>query len=300
MQKLPVLKPGDSVEIIAPASRCSDKHLQDIKELLNSWGLTCIVSPDIFGNDVLCANTDELRFTLLKNALQNPDTKAIICARGGYGSMRLIPALTKLTPVSQAKLFLGMSDITALSLYLQQQWQWPTIHGALALDKFSPESIAAVKVMVFGEEKEVNYQASPLNLLAQKNQKFKASITGGNLSLLQASIGTAWQMDANDKIIFIEEIGERAYRVDRMLEHLRQANLLNNAKAIIFGDFLNGNEPDGSSLIEPVLKRFADNCPIPVAQVQGIGHGFTNFPLPLGTEVQWQDGKVVEITYVRK
>src|SRR5690242_14038836 len=91
MKKLPVLSPGDSVEIIAPASRCSDIQLVQLKELLESWQLNCIVKEDIFSKDLLCANTDEARFTHLKNALQNPETKAIISARGGYGSMRLIP-----------------------------------------------------------------------------------------------------------------------------------------------------------------------------------------------------------------
>ncbi len=299
MQKLPILQPGDSVEIIAPASRCTDKHLHDIKDLLISWELTCVIPSDIFGDDVLCANTDELRFASLQRALKNPDTKAIICARGGYGSMRLIPSLAKVTPVFQAKIFLGMSDITALNLYLQQQWHWPIIHGALAVDKFSPDSIAAVKAMLFGEKKEIHYQASPLNSLAKKDEKFIASITGGNLSLLQTSIATLWQMEPSNKIIFIEEIGERAYRVDRILEHLLQAGLFKGAKAILFGDFLNGNEPDGSSLIEPVLRRFAENADIPVAQVQGIGHGFTNFPLPLGTKVEWQGGHTVGITCFR-
>src|SRR5579872_1514920 len=106
MQKLPILKTGDSIEIIAPASRCSDQRLMDIKSLLTSWGLNCIVSPHIFGNDLLCANTDQVRFELLKNALFNPETKAVICARGGYGCMRLIPELSRLKPPAALKLFI--------------------------------------------------------------------------------------------------------------------------------------------------------------------------------------------------
>src|SRR5690348_3082 len=116
MQSLPILKPGDSVEVIAPAARCSDQQLTALKELLASWQLNCTVDQHIFGDDLLCANTDEIRFQCLKNALLNPDTKAVICARGGYGSMKLIPALSKLTPPPSPKLFLGMSDITALHL----------------------------------------------------------------------------------------------------------------------------------------------------------------------------------------
>ena len=299
MKKLPILKPGDSVEIIAPASRCSDKHLTEIKELLVSWQLNCIVDKDIFGDDLLCANTDDVRFKSLKNALQRSETKAVICARGGYGSMRLIPELTKMIPPVVPKLFVGMSDITALSLYLQQQWQWPTLHGALALDKFSPESISALKSILFGEIEQVEFMGLPLNALAEKTLTIEATITGGNLCLVQASIGTAWQINGKKKIIFLEEVGERGYRVDRMLEHLRQANIFTGAAAIVFGDFIEGNESNGSSLVKPVLKRFAEHCAIPVIQVEGIGHGHINFPLPLGTKAKLQLGNKIKLACFR-
>jgi muramoyltetrapeptide carboxypeptidase len=299
MQKFPVLKTGDSVEIIAPASRCSDAQLSELRELLLSWQLNPIIPNDIFGDDLLCANTDEMRFKFLKNALINPETKAIICARGGYGCMRLIPELTKVSPPPTAKLFVGMSDITALNLYLQQQWQWPVLHGAPIIDKFSPESIAAVKSILLGEVEHVEFPGLPLNIAAEKNHLIKTSVTGGNLCVVQTSIGTKWQLDGNNKIIFLEEVGERGYRVDRMLEHLHQADIFKKAKAILFGDFIRGKEPDGSCLIKPVLERFAENCKIPVVKLEGIGHGYTNFPLPLGTAAELQLGHEIKLTCCR-
>jgi muramoyltetrapeptide carboxypeptidase len=299
MHELSTLKPGDSIEIIAPASRCTDNQLDAIKKLFKSWGLNCVISHDIFGDDLLCANSDEIRFNSLKNALQNPTTKAIICARGGYGSMRLIPQLTQITPTTSPKIFVGMSDITALNLYLQQQWQWPTIHSAPALDKFSQESIAKLKSFLFGEMEHIEFQAVALNNLAEKHLTIEASITGGNLCLAQTSIGTQWQLNGDNKIIFLEEIGERGYRVDRMLEHMRQANIFKNAAAILFGDFIEGNEPDGSSLISPVLERFAQSSEIPVIQVQGIGHGHTNYPIPLGTKTKLQLGRDIRLLCFR-
>lgn len=296
---LPILKSGDSVEIIAPASRCSDQELTALKALLMSWQLRCIVSDDIFGHDLLCANTDEIRFSSLKNALQRNETKAVICARGGYGSMRLIPALSKLKPQSIPKLFIGMSDITALNLYLQQKWNWPVLHGALAIDKFSPESIATSKAILFGEKNKIEFKGIALNDAAKKNNIIKTTITGGNLSLIQASIGTLWQIDPANKIILFEEIGERAYRIDRMLEHLRQSHIFLKGAAIVFADFLGGEEPNGASLIKPVLKRFAENTHIPVIQVQGIGHGPINYPIPLGTPVTLQLGTQAHLTWSR-
>ncbi|CEK10352.1 S66 peptidase family protein [Legionella hackeliae] len=295
MQKLPVLNAGDSVEIIAPASRCTEKHLAELKELLVSWGLNCYIDDAILGDDLLCANHDAIRFASLKRALENPETKAVICARGGYGSMRLIPELTKLNQPSSPKIFIGMSDITALLLYFERQWQWPTIHGALAIDKFSEESIAAFKSLLFHREK-ANFQGKPLNAHAMKRSCLETTITGGNLSLVQTSIGTNWQIEGAGKIILLEEIGERGYRVDRMLNHLSQAKVFKEAAAILFGDFLGGLEPNGTSLIQPVLERFAAVCDVPVIQISGIGHGFINFPVPLGIPVQLKLGQTIQLS----
>ena len=290
MKTIPRLKAGDSVEIIAPASRSTNHQLAALKALLESWQLRCLVDDAIFGDDLLCAQSDENRLQLLTNALQRPETKAIICVRGGYGSMRLIPALMALPKPDAMKLFVGMSDITALHLFLQQQWQWPTIHGALNVDKFSSESISALKALLFGESDQIILDGSPLNFLAQKPHRLDAEVTGGNLCLVQASIGTPWQLNGADKIIFLEEVNERGYRVDRLLEHLRQAGIFDQAQAIVFGDFLDGNEPDGTCIVPPVLERFAQAMTIPVIQIPGIGHGYINKPLWLGAPATLQLG----------
>ncbi len=298
MQKLSKLKSGDTVEIIAPAARCSDKNLSELKELLSSWGLNCIVQDDIFGADLLCANTDERRFKSLKNALLDPKSKAVICARGGYGCTRLMTELNKVAPSASQKIFIGMSDVTALNLLLLQKWHWPVIHGALAPDRFSAESIAAAKSILLGEIDQIEFSGSPMNTLAEKNAVIETTITGGNLSLLQTSIGTYWQIEGKNKIILIEEVGERGYRVDRMLEHLRQIGIFNSASAIVFGDFIKGDEPDGTSLVQPVLKRFAESLTIPVVKIAGIGHDTTNFPIPLGTKAKLTLGEKINLTCV--
>jgi muramoyltetrapeptide carboxypeptidase len=299
MLTLPTLKPGDSVDIIAPASRCSDQQLRQLKELLESWQLKCIIAKEIFGKDLFCANTDEVRLAHLVNALTNTQTKAVICARGGYGSLRLIPALSKLTPPKTSKIFVGMSDITALHLFLQQQWQWSTIHGAAAPDRFSPQSIASLKSLLLGETQQIKFAGSSLNAAAKKNNTINSSITGGNLSIIQASMGTSWQLNGRDKIILLEDTSERGYRVDRMLEHLEQAGIFKNAAAILLGDFTEGLEPDGTSLIKDAIDRFAQSSNLPVVQVAGIGHGYTNFPMPLGTAATLRLGDDVTLTCVR-
>lgn len=282
--QLPALQANDLVELIAPSSRCSDSELVQLKELLESWHLRCLIKDSIFGDDLLCANTDKMRFQHVQSALLNPDTKAIICARGGYGSMRIIESLQKLKPSSNPKIILGMSDVTCLKLYLNKYWKWPTIHGAIAPSRFSLESIAMTKALMFAEQKSIAFlQMNPLNKHATEHKVLNAPVTGGNLTMIQASVGSCWQMNARNKIVVLEEVGERAYRVDRMLEHLLQAKMFDSAAAILFADFINGLEPNGSSLIQPVLERFAASCPIPVVQMSGVGHAALNYPLPFET-----------------
>jgi muramoyltetrapeptide carboxypeptidase len=299
MEQLPVLKCGDTVEIIAPASRLSSKRLEGIKGLLASWNLKYLIEENILGDDLLCANTDEMRLSLLRNALKRSETKAIICGAGGYGSMRLIPGLSKIIPPDTPKLFIGMSDTISLSLYLNQQWKWPTLHGTLAVDKFSNDSIAAIKSILFGEANYITFPGSPLNQLAKTKTTIESLVTGGNLSIVQTSLGTLWEINGKHRIILLEEVGERGYRVDRMLEHLQQANVFKEAAAILLGDFIGGNEPNGTSLIEPILNRFAQNCQIPVVRIGGVGHGYTNFPMPLGTKAQLQLGDEINLTVFR-
>lgn len=296
MYPLPTLKPGDQVEIIAPASRCSVESLHALESLLTSWGLDCVIDKAMFGDDVLCANSDTMRFMLLNQALKNPDTKAIVCARGGYGSLRLISKLSQCAPTHPPKIFVGMSDITALHLFLNQQWQWPTIHASLTQDKVSTASILAIKALLFKEKNSITLSGKALNPHAKQNICLNSTVIGGNLSIVQTSVGTLWHLNGKNKVVFLEEIGERGYRVDRMLAHLEQTGMFQNAAAILLGDFIEGPEPNGTSLIAPILQRFADSSPIPVVQIQGLGHGHTNFPLPLGTQATLQLGNTITLT----
>lgn len=286
------LRAGDWVEIVAPASR-GLRELAALKSLLSTWGLQVLVDERIFGEDLLCANSDSLRFNLLKQAFERRETKAIICVRGGYGSLRLLPALRTMPPPLLRKWFIGMSDITALHLFLQQSWQWPTLHGSLITGIHAEASIAATKAVLFGEKTTLSFDAMPLNDCARVRPIPHAVVTGGNLCIVQTSLGTAWQIDARHKILFLEDTGERGYQVDRILTHLQQAGVFQQACAVVFGDFTKALEPDGTSLIEGVLARFAQSCEIPVFQVNGIGHGYHNAPLPLGSRSRVYPGDTV-------
>lgn len=125
----------------------------------------------------------------------------------------------------------------------------------------------------------------PLNAPAEALQKLTGKITGGNMHLIQATLGTPWEIQAQDKILYLEEVGERAYRVDRILAHLDHAGILKQVKAIIFGDMVDPGEPNGQFLVNDVVKAFAQSCPIPVLQLSNTGHAHQNWPVILGTVV---------------
>jgi muramoyltetrapeptide carboxypeptidase len=284
----PALKAGDIIEIVAPGFGCAPEIVTKSAEFVRSLGYVPRVPQDILGEDTFSSNTDEYRFNHLKNALLAEDSRAIWCIKGGYGSPRLIPYLETLTPPKQCKLMIGFSDITAIHLFLQQRWGWSSLHAKMLFvfcrEKIDQPAIDELVPLLSGERKEVRYSGlEPLNEAAKTRRVIHGVVTGGNLSLLQVSIGTTWQLESAGKILFIEEIGERGYRIDRKLEHMRQAGLFKDVPAIVIGDMTEGQEPDGRILVEDAILRFAASTPIPVMRVRGIGHDVINHPLPLGT-----------------
>jgi len=282
------LKKNSIVDIIAPASGMADKFiLEKVKTLLTNWQLIPRISSDLFGPDLLCANNDEKRFHQLKDALFNSTSDAIWCLRGGYGCTRLIPSLLKLTTPEKCKLFIGFSDITALHLFLQQKWDWQTVHGPtlnqVTHHLIELENINELKEIIFGQLYQLAYSLKSYHQPTNSLDFIEASITGGSLSLIQTSLGTDWQIDTKDKILFLEEVNEAAYRIDRMLEHLQQSGILIHVKALLLGDFTFSSKPEEEKKIQEVLKCFAQEQNFPVLHCPDIGHGKKNRCLPFGT-----------------
>ncbi len=280
------LKKNSIVDVIAPASQVTDKAIiEKVKTLFSSWQLIPRISPDLFGPDLLCANSDEQRFQQLKNALLNPTSDAIWCLRGGYGSTRLIPSLLKLTTPKKCKLFIGFSDITVLHLFMQQKWHWQTLHAPtlnqLTHQVIPSKNIIELKKIIFEQLSELKFFLSPY----QKSNSLdliQAPITGGSLSLVQTSLGTEWQIETKEKILFLEDVNEAAYRIDRMLQQLQQSGTLNRIKALLFGDFTFAIKPEEEKKVQRVLERFAMEQNFPVLRCADIGHGKQNRCLPLG------------------
>lgn len=281
------LKKNAIIDIIAPARQVTDKSiLEKVNALFANWQLIPRISPNLFGPDLLCANSDEQRFQQLKDAVFSPTSDAIWCLRGGYGCTRLIPSLLTLTAPKKCKLFIGFSDITALHLFLQQKWHWQTVHGPtlnqITHSVLPSENSIELKKIIFGQLPELHYLLSTYQKSTHSFEFIQAPLTGGNLSLIQTSLGTDWQIETQDKILFLEDVNEVAYRIDRMLQQLQQSGILSPIKALLLGDFTFSANPEEEKKIQAVLERFAKEQNFPVLRCPDIGHGKSNRCLPLG------------------
>lgn len=278
--------------LIAPSYSVSEQDVNLAKSYFEAMELQVTVPPDLFGEDLLCAHTDEMRLVHLKNALNDSSADLIWLLDGGYGLTRLIPNLFHLEKPEKEKLFIGFSDGTALHVFLNQIWNWPTLHGPCAVQvakqKIGVQTMDAVLHMIKqGISNDAPPHLTPFNTKAKEISTLSGTLIGGNLCILQSSLGTKWQLNASDKILFLEDVDERGYRVDRMLKHLQQANIFKDLKAIIFGDFTGGEEANGASLVSPVLQRFAEEINLPVFSLSGYGHGKENLPLPFNLPLEF-------------
>lgn len=290
-----MLKKGDIIDIVAPSGKCNNEELQNAILFIKSSGLNPRVSDDIFSDDLHCSNCLEYRFQDLKKALYAEDSKVIWCLRGGYGASNLYNNLTKLNKPRLEKLLIGFSDITFLHIFLNQKWNWQSLHAPVLSQYFnsavSKDSFEKTINILFGAiNNSVFEYLKPLNEI--RTSHLKGKICGGNLTLIQNSIGTGWQIDATNKFLLLEEVGECAYKVDRLLSHLLQSGIVNNAKAILVGDFTYEDEKDK---IEQTIEIFVKKLDIAVFRINNIGHGKRNDPLFLNKEL---DLKIVNNQWV--
>ncbi len=277
-----VLSMPPIVDVIAPSGRFPIEDLAKIHTYLENQGYIARIPEDILGPDLLSANSDALRFEQLKQALLAEDSQLIWCVRGGYGATRLIPELEKLTPPPFKKTLIGFSDITALHLFLSQKWDWQTMHGASLRQMAEPDlneySRSLTEAVLFQGQTSLQYTLNPLNQAAKNlTQPLQAKLSGGNLKLVEASLGTRWQIDAEPKILVLEEVSEYDFRVDRSLTHLAQAGIFETCQAVVLGDFTHEHAGHQAKL-EPVLQRFANAMAVPVFRLPGMGHGKENLP----------------------
>ncbi|NQZ01246.1 MAG: LD-carboxypeptidase [Bdellovibrionales bacterium] len=289
------LVPGDVIDIVAPGSACSMQELRLGVRVLSDWGFVPRVPKGLLDPGPLFSNSDENRFLHLKNAFQAADSKVVWCLRGGYGSNRLLPELDKMTKPKQTKYLIGYSDITSIHSFVQRKWKWPSLHGPLIERLGSgdhPKSdLLRLKRVVTGQQDVLVFKnLIALNRKAREFGTLVSSVVGGNLCVLDSSIGTPWQFDCKDKILFLEEIGEKPHRVDRFFVHLEQSGALKGCKAILLGNFLIESPNLHRMIWSRVIPEFAERMKIPVFRGLPVGHGKKQRALPFGTAVKLAKG----------
>lgn len=295
MQQPDFLKTGDTVAIVAPSGVLKNKkrEIRQAVELLTSWGLHAIIGDNVFSQNGHFAGTDQQRSRDIQAALDNPKVKAIWCARGGYGTVRILDDLDYRKFKERPKWLIGYSDITALHNDLHNLG-YQTIHGIMCTSLTEDlseieDNIASLKNAVFGKNVSYTFPGSTHN----RTGTVTAPLVGGNLTLIHTMLGSSSSIDTSGKILFFEEIGEYAYHIDRMLQSLKRAGYLNNLKGIIVGDIskVRKNTTEFGRSIEEIILDAVEEYDFPVAFEAPVGHEQDNKALILGATIELTVGK---------
>lgn len=278
----PRLRQGDKIGITAPAGPVSPQELQPAFDLIRSNGYVPEFSSDIFETKDYLAGDDSLRLENLHSMFRDNGIKAVICARGGYGTTRLLGRIDYDLIHSHPKIIAGYSDITALLLAVYKNTGMVTFHGPVAreLGKNSNKNLKAFLDTVSGKEG-LHIDLSEDRILSQG--RADGILLGGNLSLICNLIGTPFLPSFKDVILFIEDKGEPLYRIDRMLTHLRYSGIIDDIAGLVTGSF------EGCGSIPEIDHLLAENfkgSDFPVVSGLPAGHGTENITIPLGVGVE--------------
>ncbi|MGK0458601.1 MAG: muramoyltetrapeptide carboxypeptidase [Polaribacter sp.] len=269
----PYLQEGDTIAIVAPAGILKDREdtIQKAKELAENWGLIVVLGSNLFNQNNHFSGTDNERFQDFQEALDNKNIKAIWSARGGYGSVRILDKLNFTEFIAHPKWIIGYSDITAFHNHIHNLGI-ETMHGMMATSlEEIPEEIletkASFKKALFGEELKYSIPSSEdnRNAILNSGEILKGQLIGGNLSILTSMLGSNSQLLTEGKILFIEEIGEYKYSIDRMLQSLKRAGYFTKVKAVIVGNMssIKKNSTQWGSTIEQlILDVIPENIPV--------------------------------------
>ncbi len=309
-----MVKRGDIIDIIFPATPNTAEEISEIKNYLKNLGLkprALLEKQTISKKNINCllANSPaQSRFNQLYQALENHDSKLAWCARGGYSAGDLLPYLAQAKPIKQNKIFIGFSDITSITTFLQQNWGWQTIHapmltqliknGKLPVNKKSEKEILD---LIFNKKSKFEYNLTALNKTKPKN--IKTEITGGCLSVLCGHFGGNFQINFANKILFLEDIEESGEKLDRYFRQIIETILKTKQKpqAILLGEFTHGTKDkftkqNITTAIQNLITRIDKfKLEIPVFKAQDpLGHSNKMRPLILGakSEINTKKGQL--------
>ena len=282
--QIPYLKKGDKVAITCPAKKLPIP-MTDAVNLLTSWGLEVVLGDTVNASYHQFAGDDAFRAADLQRFIDDDSVSAIIAARGGYGTIRMIDMVDFSRLQTNPKWIVGFSDITLLHSHIISNYKLPCIHGQMPLNipDASAYSLETLRKALFGEELTYKIDANPQNRIGDSS----GILIGGNLSLLLAISGSVSDMDYSDKILFIEDVGEYLYAADRMLRALKRAGKLKNLAGLVVGGFTDMKDNDipfGQTLPELIMDVVADYS-YPVCFDFPAGHIPNNCSLVLGKTI---------------
>lgn len=281
----PYLKPGDCVAIVAPARKISAAELNSAIQQLESWGLKVKLGDHIYASYNQFAGTDEERAADMQQMLDDNEVKAIIAARGGYGSVRIIDKLDFTGFDEKPKWLAGFSDFTVFHNHIQTNMEVETLHSTMPFN-FNKDAASTelLRKALCGELNSYTTHIHPLN---QKGRG-EGILCGGNLSILYSLAGTFSDIDTADKILFIEDLDEYLYHIDRMMMQLKRTGKLTHLNGIIIGGFsdMKDNTVPFGKTAEEIILEAVQEFNYPVCFGFPAGHGVKNFPLFMGRKCE--------------
>lgn len=273
-----VLKPGDTLGIVAPAGPFEQMKLQRGISILEQMGFRVFTPEGLFEKEDYLAGSDEHRAHLLNTLFKEEAVKAVICARGGFGSLRILSLLDYKAIRKSQKIFIGFSDITALLSVFENRCGLICFHGPMVttLADSDPKSREAMSLALTSGRK---LKIKPSKGLTIRAGSSSGTVSGGNLATLCHLVGTPYEPDFKDHILVLEDIEEPNYKIDRMLVQMKLAGCFNGLAGLVLGTFKNCGNLDGIyRVVEKVFKEYD----FPILAGFEIGHGRTNITFPIG------------------
>lgn len=280
----PYLQKGDTVALLATARKNIDDNLKPTIDLLHSWGLEAVIGSTIGLDYHQLAGTDEQRAADFQKQMDNPNIKAIWCVRGGYGTVRMLDLLDFTKFKQNPKWVIGFSDVTVLHNHLNTMG-YKSLHAIMpvTVPRATPDAVSSLKASLFGEPVSYSISPNPMNRLGSAT----GELVGGNLSILYSLLGSPSAIDCRDKILFIEDLDEYLYHIDRMMMNLKRNGCIENLKGIIIGGMtsMKDNEvPWGKNALE-IIDDVTKKYNIPVIFNFPAGHIRDNRALIMGNTV---------------
>lgn len=294
----PYLKPGDKIGLVCPAGYMPVEKYQTCIETLDNWGFQVVVGKTPGHQFNYFSGTDKERLNDLQQMMNVPKIKAILCARGGYGTGRIIDQLDFKKFIKHPKWIIGFSDITVLHSHLFSRYKIASLHAPMAAafndDEFKNRYIQSLRDALSGKKADYKTEANELN----KKGKAKGCLVGGNLALLANITGTPSDINTKNKILFIEDVGEYIYNVDRMMYQLKRSGKLDHLKGLIVGSFSEMKDTTISfgQTAEEAIRDLVKEYDYPVCFGFPVGHDKENYALKVGVKYQLNvSGNCVEL-----